>query len=376
MNELPTSHQNTQSHKSWKDKVDWPVALFLVLNPLCTFIILPFYIYFFDFPWAIAIFALIFAGLTNLSITAGYHRLFSHRSYEAHPIIKVFFLIVGASGFQGSALKWSSDHRRHHSHEDSDQDPYNIKRGFWHAHMGWLFLKETVDLPIVAHDLQKDPIVMWQHHHYMSLAIVSGFFFPMLVGYFLGSAIGGLVVAGALRIFLTQQSTFFVNSLSHTLGKQTYSKDISARDSIIVALLTHGEGYHNFHHKFQLDYRNGIKWYHWDPTKWTIQFLSYLGLAKKLKTIPRFEILKARIQSEYLRLKESGKGNARVEALKEKLLQNMAQYRQLKEDYESSCRNMAEYSNRKLESLKVDLALAQLEFKSSLKQWRLVLQYA
>jgi stearoyl-CoA desaturase (Delta-9 desaturase) len=349
-------------NQKWHQKIDWPVALFLTITPVAVLILLPIYIYFFNFPVSIAVFAVIFAGLTNLSITAGYHRLFSHRSYEAPWLTKLIFLLIGASAYQGSALKWSSDHRRHHTHEDSEKDPYNIKRGFWYAHIGWLFLKEAVAQPIHAPDLEKDPLIIWQDKYFIPLSIFMGFFFPMIVGYFLGSALGGLIVAGALRIIITQQSTFFVNSLSHTLGKRPYEEGITARDSLIVALLTHGEGYHNFHHKFQFDYRNGIRWYHWDPTKWTIQALSWVGLARKLKKISHYEILKARIQNEARRLQQKGWSNERIEQMKDRVLQNMNRYRLLQE----------QYKQQKLQRIKLEMRLAKIEFQNSLQQWQLI----
>ena len=354
----------------WYKKINWTVASFLTITPLAVAIALPLYIYYYNFPLGLAIFALVFAAITNLSVTAGYHRLFSHKSYEAHGLTKLWFLLIGASAFQGSALKWCSDHRRHHSHEDTEKDPYNIHRGFWYAHMGWLFLKSSVDQPIRAADLEKDPLVMWQHRNFIPLSIFMGFVFPTIVGYFFGSPFGGFILGGALRIVLTQQSTFLVNSLSHTLGKRTYSEDISARDSIIVAILTHGEGYHNFHHKFQFDYRNGIRWYHWDPTKWTIWFLSFVGLARQLKKISQFEILKAQIAMEAMYLRRKGWSDEKVEQMKEKVLKSMAQYRALKEDYERRRSEMAEASRQCLVQIKWEMRMAQLEFKASLKQWQ------
>jgi stearoyl-CoA desaturase (delta-9 desaturase) len=249
-------------------KICWVVTLFLILNPLISITALVLY---FTFSTsytgsqvlAASLFTAIYCVLTNLSITMGYHRLFSHKSYEAHPVLQAVLLFVGAGAFQGSALKWSSDHRVHHRFEDTDKDPYAIQRGFWHAHMGWMMKHETVSLPISAIDLEKNKLVKLQHDYYILCALGVGYILPMIIGYFLGNAFLGLFMAGGLRIFLTQQSTFLVNSLSHMHGKSTYSKEKTARDSLIVTILTHGEGYHNFHHKFQFDYRNGIRWYHW-----------------------------------------------------------------------------------------------------------------
>lgn len=364
-----------------KKRIEWPVALFLTINPLVTFILMPIYFYNFGFEWDIAIFALVFAAATNLSITAGYHRLFSHKSYDAHPVAKALFLLIGASGFQGSALKWSSDHRRHHMHIDGEKDPYNINEGFWYAHMGWLFFKDSVDQKISAPDLEKDWMVQFQHKYYVPLAILTGFGLPTLIGWMMGSPLGGLVIGGGLRIALTQQSTFFVNSLCHTLGKQTYSKEISARDSWFVAVLTHGEGYHNFHHKFQIDYRNGIKWYHWDPTKWVIKTLNLVGLATKLRQISHVEILKARLQAEATEMKKHGFADEQLAAMKEKIIEAQNKMKKLREDYEQFKVNAAakreelkEAYDLKLAELKRDLEVAHLEFQMGMKMWQLHLK--
>ncbi|MGZ3769633.1 MAG: fatty acid desaturase [Bdellovibrio sp.] len=365
-----------------KKQIEWSVALFLILNPLVTLILLPFYFYYHGFEPGIFVFATFFAAATNLSITAGYHRLFSHKSYDAHPIPKLLFLLVGASGFQGSALKWSSDHRRHHAHIDQDKDPYNINLGFWHAHMGWLFFKDTIDQKIHAPDLQKDRLVFFQHKYYELLAVLVGFAFPTWIGWMMGSALGGFLIAGGLRIFLTQQSTFFVNSLCHTLGSQTYSKEISARDSWFVAFLTLGEGYHNFHHKFQIDYRNGIKWYHWDPTKWVIKTLNILGMASKLRKFPQVEILKSRLLAEAAELKQRGFAEEKLNAVKDKILEAQNKIKTFREDYkqfklEASRRKeeLKEAYDLKLSEIKRELAIAKLEFQLSMKQWQVYLRY-
>ncbi|UYL08867.1 fatty acid desaturase [Bdellovibrio sp. SKB1291214] len=364
-----------------KKRIEWSVALFLTLNPLITFILMPIYFYMHGFEWGIALFALVFAAATNLSITAGYHRLFSHKSYDAHPVAKAIFLLIGASAFQGSALKWSSDHRRHHTHIDGEKDPYNINEGFWYAHMGWMFFKDSVDQKIHAPDLQKDWMVEFQHKYYGWLAFATGFVVPTLIGAAMGSWMGGLVIAGGLRIFLTQQSTFFVNSLCHTLGKQTYSKEISARDSWFVAVLTHGEGYHNFHHKFQIDYRNGIKWYHWDPTKWVIQTLNVMGLAYKLRQISNVEILKARLQAESAELTKVGFAEEHLNVMREKIIEAQAKIKKLREDYEQfkadavrKREELKEAYDHKLAEIKRELEVAHLEFQMGMKLWKLHLR--
>jgi stearoyl-CoA desaturase (delta-9 desaturase) len=357
--------------KQWLSQFDVTVSLFLILNPLISVGLTIYYLCNHRLPWSILVFTLIFAAATNLSITAGYHRLFSHKSYDAHPLMKALFLLVGSSGFQGSALKWSSDHRRHHSKIDSEADPYNIHEGFWYAHMGWMFRKESVDLPIQAPDLQKDAMVVFQDKYYVWIAIATGFLFPLLVGHLLGSALAGFAIAGGLRIALTQQSTFFVNSLCHTLGRRTYSDEISARDSFFVAVLTHGEGYHNFHHKFQVDYRNGIRWYHWDPTKWTIVTLKWMGLASRLRKISNAEILKARLQVESLKMKSKGFSEEHLEALKEKILSAQVRMRKLSEDYARLRNEFHDAQVARIDMIKTELRIAKVEFKMGMKVWRI-----
>jgi stearoyl-CoA desaturase (delta-9 desaturase) len=366
-----------KSFKQWLSQFDLTVSLFLILNPLISVALTVYYFMTAEqVSWSILTFAFIFAAATNLSVTAGYHRLFSHKSYDAHPLVKALFLFVGSSGFQGSALKWSSDHRRHHSKIDTDNDPYNIHEGFWYAHMGWMFRKDSVDLPIQAPDLEKDRMVVFQDKHYVWIAVATGFIFPMVIGYFLGSALAGLAIAGGLRIALTQQSTFFVNSLCHTLGEKTYSDDISARDSFIVAVLTHGEGYHNFHHKFQIDYRNGIRWYHWDPTKWTIVALKWMGLAYKLREISSAEILKARLQVESFRMKSRGFSDEHLENLREKILSAQIKMKKLGEDYERLKSEFHDASKAKLEQIKTEMQVAKLEFEMGMRLWRIYMKTA
>jgi stearoyl-CoA desaturase (delta-9 desaturase) len=365
------------SQTPWFQRIEWPVALFLVISSAMALVLTPIYFVQHGFELGLLLFTLVFAAATNLSVTAGYHRLFSHKSYDAHPVAKLLFLLVAASGFQGSALKWSSDHRRHHSHIDTEKDPYNINEGFWYAHIGWLFMKDSVDQKIHAPDLEKDKLVMFQHNYYVPLAIITGFLFPTLVGWAMGSAWGGFLIGGVLRIVLTQHSTFFVNSLCHTLGKQTYSKEISARDSIFVAFLTHGEGYHNFHHKFQIDYRNGIKWYHWDPTKWVIRSLNFMGLAYKLRQISNVEILKARLQVETAEMSRMGFAEERLNAMKDKIIEAQAKIKKLREDYKQfkldavkKREELKDAYDHKLAEIKRDIALAKLEFEIGMKQWR------
>ena len=227
---------------------------------------------------------------TGFSITLGYHRLFSHATFRAKLPVRLFTLIFGAAAFENSVLMWASEHRRHHKHVDHDEDPYDITKGFFHAHIGWLLFKLWPQPPFdnVA-DLKKDRLVMWQHRYIHLLAVVMSFGLPALLGGLWdgwAGALGGFLIGGVAKVVVLQHGTFLINSACHTIGRQPYSTRCSARDSFLLALFTGGEGYHNFHHEFQHDYRNGVKPWQWDPTKWLIWSLSKLGLTSGLRRAP------------------------------------------------------------------------------------------
>jgi len=148
-------------------------------------------------------------------------------------------------------------------------------------------------------DLQRDPMILWQHKYYPIIALGVGVVMPILLGALYGDARGAFFYAVALRVFFVHHATFFVNSLAHYLGDKTYSDLHTAFDSFVTAVLTLGEGYHNYHHEFPADYRNGIQVYHYDPTKWLIRGLSLLGLTYNLRFMSNQEIEKAKLQMKY-----------------------------------------------------------------------------
>ena len=232
--------------------------------------------------WTVGL-GVLWAILCGVSITGGYHRLFAHKSYEAAWPLRVFYLFFGAASVQNSALKWSGDHRLHHVHTDEDLDPYNIKRGFWWAHILWIFQQDDGRGAKVVRDLARDPLVRFQDRYYIPLAVAAGVLLPALLGSLWGDALGAVLVAGFLRLVIQWHSTFCVNSVAHTIGTRPYAPEISARDSFWTALITLGEGYHNFHHRFQLDYRNGVRWWQLDPTKWFVWTLSKVGVTRNLR---------------------------------------------------------------------------------------------
>ena len=196
---------------------------------------------------------------------------------------------------------WASEHRYHHKYVDHDDDPYNINKGFFHAHIGWLLFKLQSEHPYDnVSDLQKDPLVRLAgslramdrgRRRLRDARRILGYY---VAGGWVG-ALGGFLFGGVARVVAVQHCTFFINSACHTLGDRPYSDRCSARDSGFMAVLTFGEGYHNYHHEFQHDYRNGVKPWQWDPTKWAIWLLSKVGLTNSLRRVPSEKILLAEI---------------------------------------------------------------------------------
>ncbi len=242
--------------------------------------------YFYGYSWVDwTLFGVLYV-ITGLGITVGYHRLLSHRSFECPNWVKTALLVAGGWAIENSALKWAADHIRHHAACDQDADPYNATRGFWYSHCGWLFYKDANANDKYASRLRRDSVVMWQHRHYWTI-VFSGLGLTFAVGFLYNGWMGGLgcfLLAGIGRAFAVLNSTFCINSVCHLWGRQPHSQADSSRDSWWVSLLTFGEGYHNYHHTHQNDYRNGPLWYNFDPSKWLIFTLSKLGLASSLKT--------------------------------------------------------------------------------------------
>ncbi|CAE7267439.1 unnamed protein product [Symbiodinium sp. KB8] len=254
--------------------------------------------------WETAATAVVYYFLTGLGITAGYHRLFSHRSFEASPFFRVLLLLLGSGSVQGSILWWCRDHRAHHRYVDTEKDPYSIQNGLFYAHIGWMLVRKERSKvgPADIKDLENDAWIRAQHKYYPLFAIFMAFVLPTLVcGLLFGDYWGGYFYAGVARLVFVHHSTFCVNSIAHWLGDADYTDGHSARNSFITALITIGEGYHNFHHE---DYRNGAEWYHYDPTKWFIAMAEKLGLAHNLTRFPKNEIVKERLQMKEKRLHE------------------------------------------------------------------------
>ncbi|HVV67844.1 MAG TPA: fatty acid desaturase [Gammaproteobacteria bacterium] len=372
-------------------RINWTNTLFLTITPVVAIIATFFIVKNGNLHWATVLLAFVMTGLTGLSITAGYHRLFSHRTYKTIWPVRLLLLLFGAATFEGSVMEWSTDHRNHHRYTDTDKDPYNIKKGFWYAHIGWLFVLDTSKRDFSnVEDLAADRLVMLQHRFFVPIAIFMGFVFPMALGALWGDAWGGLIIAGALRIVFNQQMTFCINSVCHVFGKRTYSNQQSARDNWITALFTYGEGYHNFHHQFAVDYRNGIRFYDYDPAKWLIRTLAFFGWATDLKQVRKEQIIRYQLRShenpnlthshvisEYAR-----SFSAYIQRLRERILEVALQIEQLEQDYQRLKKEKIQYLKGKMSEYRTHLYAqrehlkkARRELKSTLTVWSNIVRH-
>lgn len=353
---------------------NWGPGLFLIIYQSCLLVTLPFYFYYYSTSWQMILASVVLLYLTGLSITGGYHRFYAHRSYRTKPFIETILLFFGAMAGQGSALRWAYDHRMHHAFVDTDDDPYSIKKGFWYAHFLWILEKPKDIDPKVVPDLIKNRLVQFQDRHIGLLMILSNVIAFFIVAWLLNDYMGAFFIAVWTRLFALHHFTWFINSLAHTWGDKPFCQEQTAVNNYIIALLTFGEGYHNFHHTFANDYRNGIRWYHFDPTKWLIWTLNKIGQVTDLKQMDAYTIKKRLVLQRkellmdrlcdlwYVKKDELEK---KVLELSDSIVKKIGEASQLKEYYRQARKEGKERA--RLKEVKQQI----YEVKRSLKQdWR------
>ena len=221
-----------------------------------------------------------------MGITVGYHRMITHRSFESHPWIKICLLVMGDGPCKTPPCSGAPTISRHHAHTDEEADPYNASKGFWHSHVGWLFINTPYREDRFAAKLRTDPMILWQHRYYWAI-VASGLLLPFAAAGYLN---GGFM-SGASGVFTRRRVAhgpgaefhLTINSLCHMVGTQPHGTQDSSRDGwLLISFISFGEGYHNYHHTYSHDYRNGSKWYNFDPSKWLIYTLSLVGLTYNL----------------------------------------------------------------------------------------------
>jgi fatty-acid desaturase len=244
----------------------------------------------FTFSWPGFITFLVMSAVTGcLGITLCFHRLLTHRSFEAPKLLKYVLAFFGCLALQGGPVRWVATHRLHHKGADTPKDPHSSEEGFWWSHMVWNFFRQpeletTETLKRYAPDIYKDPVFRFMDQHFFLLYLgfatvlfLAGFFFQ---DWQLGLS---LVVWGCiLRIVYVWHVTWLVNSATHFWGYQTFPSRDKSRNNWWVALLTFGEGWHNNHHVHPRSARMVLAWYELDATYWVISTLKWLGLANKI----------------------------------------------------------------------------------------------
>nr|KAI8731326.1 acyl-CoA desaturase-like [Biomphalaria glabrata] len=239
-----------------------------------------------------------------MGITAGAHRLWSHRSYKGKLPLRIFLAICNCISFQNSIFEWARDHRAHHKFSETDADPHNAKRGFFFAHIGWLLVKKHPDVKekgkmIDLSDLTNDPVVAFQDRHYKKLILLFCFILPTFVPvYFWGESFHiAFYIAAILRYTLVLNATWLVNSAAHMWGQRPYDERINPAENLGVAFCATGEGFHNYHHVFPHDYSTSEYGWHFNLTTMFIDTMYFLGQAYDRRKIPMDVIMKRKLRT-------------------------------------------------------------------------------
>jgi stearoyl-CoA desaturase (delta-9 desaturase) len=223
--------------------------------------------------------------IAGLGVTAGYHRLLTHRSYRTtSPRLEAIVLLAGAMAGQGPPSQWAGTHTTHHSHTDKPGDPHSphvdfdddwrgVLRGFVHAQVGWLYEEPS---PTTTKHVERiragSATVRWIDDHYLAI-LGAGLLAPGLVAGWQGVVWGGVV-----RMLLVNHATFAVNSICHMYGQRRFETDDESRNNTFIALLTQGEGNHNNHHAFPKMAYHGIGWREYDLTAYVLRWAEARGL--------------------------------------------------------------------------------------------------
>lgn len=241
--------------------------------------------------------ALAFYVISGLGITVGFHRLLTHKSFDASPNVRAAWAIAGSLAVQGSVIGWVATHRRHHAYSDEHGDPHSphvdledgtrgMLRGLYHAHMGWFFQPDGSDYDTWTPDLKAEPKIAAIEANFPYL-LAATFILPALVGGILSQSVIGAVTAfvwaGVMRVALLQHVTWAINSICHVYGTRPFASRDQSRNVIWLSLLSFGESWHNGHHAFPASARHGLRWWEFDVSWLTIRLMALLGIARNIK---------------------------------------------------------------------------------------------
>ena len=248
---------------------------------------------------ALAITAAMYFLTGGLGISVGFHRLFSHRSYEVVRPVRFTLAALGTMAMMGPIVRWVTNHRKHHAYTDEEGDPHSphVSRGrglrgaitgLWHAHVGWIFTDQRASPERYARDLLADPVVMFVQRT-SALWVALGLALPFAAGWAFAGTLEGALIAllwgGPVRIFLVHHLTFSINSLCHFVGSRRFPTEDESRNLGWLAALSFGEGWHNNHHAFPTSPFHGLRRRELDPGRAVIRGLERLGLAWNVRRV-------------------------------------------------------------------------------------------
>jgi stearoyl-CoA desaturase (delta-9 desaturase) len=252
-------------------------------------------------PSDFVVFAIMYLA-TGLGITVGFHRLLTHRSFQAKPWVRGTLAALGSAAIEGPVISWVADHRKHHAFSDQEGDPHSphaefgggfrgALRGLAHAHVGWLFIHtQRANKARYAPDLIKDPQVAFVERTFL-LWVFLGLAIPFALGGLIGgslhSALTGLLWGGLVRVLLLHHVTYSINSLCHFFGRRRFDTGDESRNLAWLAPLSLGEAWHNNHHAFPTSAAHGLRRWEVDVSAGVIWLLERTGLAWNVVRVPR-----------------------------------------------------------------------------------------
>lgn len=294
---------------SERESVPWhvhAVTLVVIVLPFLAVIAAALLIKPLGFAWWHAGMLIVGYILTGLGITIGYHRLFTHKSFEAPRPVVFLLAVLGTMAVEGPLLRWVATHRRHHQHSDDVDDPHsphthgagfkNMMKGLWHSHAGWVFSPPLKGLEKYVPDLMKDKMLV-NLDRFSGIYLALGLLIPAAIGYAfdpsLKGACLGFLWGGLVRVFVVHHITWSINSVCHLWGRQPFESHDESRNNVVCGVLGLGEGWHNNHHAFPTSARHGLEWWQFDISYILIKGASYLGLARNIR-LPSQDRLEAK----------------------------------------------------------------------------------
>jgi stearoyl-CoA desaturase (delta-9 desaturase) len=228
-------------------------------------------------------------ALTVLGIGIGFHRMLTHKSFDAPGPVRFVFLALGSMAVEGPAIEWAATHLKHHAKADRDGDPHSPLEGFWHAHFGWLIRTPMIIEDVYGRPYKQDRVARLVDRTFWAWVLL-GFLLPFGIGYAAHGWLGaftGVVWGGFIRVGMVHHVTWSVNSICHTFGRQPFATPDRSKNEWIVGLLAFGEGWHNNHHAFPRSAAHGLRWWQFDLSAYIIRFLAWIRLARNVWIVPR-----------------------------------------------------------------------------------------